>query len=152
MQFATSTVSLLPLTGLMQVKNIGTMTFTGVSQKLMTSAISISRIFRIKFDNFSNCLGTFRNNFQFISFVQFFSSTACAAAIFFIRKASKSEPSSRFFGRLKIFDFRDMHYLLHALTQRTAINLGIRQFIVLQYVFHLLCPKLKRNSNDLFSI
>ena len=34
-------------------------------------------------------------------------------AIDLIRKSSKSEPSSRFFGRLKIFDFRDVHYLLH---------------------------------------
>ena len=42
--------------------------------------------------------------------------TACVAAILVVRKSSKSEPSSRFFGRLKIFDFRDAHYLLYAIT------------------------------------
>ena len=31
----------------------------------------------------------------------FFHQTACVAAMFLVRKSSKSEPSSRFFGRLK---------------------------------------------------
>ena len=39
-----------------------------------------------------------------------------ADTIELVQKLSNFESSSRFFGRLKIFDFRDAHYLLHALT------------------------------------
>ena len=79
----------------------------------MTSAISIFRIFRNK------KLIIFRIFRElFVRFVRSknFHETAWVAAIFLVRKSSKFEPSSRFFGRLKIFDFRDAHYLLHALT------------------------------------
>ena len=74
--------------------------------------MSIFRINRI----FSMNFWIFRE--LFVCFVRsnFFHQTAWVAAIFLIRKSSKFEPSSRFFGRLKIFNFRDAHYLLHALT------------------------------------
>ena len=52
-------------------------------------------------------------------FSLFFRNQDPVAAINSVKKSSKSELSSRFFGRLKIlviFDFRDAHYLLHALT------------------------------------
>ena len=43
----------------------------------------------------------------FVRFVRSncFHQTVCIAAIFLVRKSSKSEPSSRFFGRLKILNF-----------------------------------------------
>ena len=80
--------------------------------------MSILRTFRQIFDNFSNVSGTFRSFRLF----EIFHETAWVAAIYLVWISSKSEPSSRFFDRLKIFDFRDVHYLLHALTIENAIT------------------------------
>ena len=67
-------------------------------------------------DFFSIIFQIFRELFVRLVRSKIFHQTACVAAIFLVRFSSKFEPSSRFFGRLKIFDFRDAHYLLHALT------------------------------------
>ena len=66
----------------------------------MTSAISIFRIFRIFF---SIIFRNFRELFVRLVRSKIFRQTACVAAICLVRISSKFEPSSRFFGRLKIF-------------------------------------------------